>query len=257
MGQGQALSHPSVASPVAGIISHPSREPVRSFFSLWSQDSGFTDSLRKKNLGRADKAAPGLSPPTALAVLPRDGRLPLPGEPPLSPPAVILCALRTALPELPEGFSLPSPAPRRLCPSAPDSRTLATFQRFGLPGFLLTSGMASLRPQLLQPPAPPAFAAPRRQHRGFMITSLFDWFHQPVIISLPKLFHQCRQHRTFGICKDKCPERHLPVARPVPEGRASRPLSLSGAAGRVTLLRKPALSPCQGASRPLHAAGLL
>lgn len=47
-----------------------------------------------------------------------------------------------------------------LSPSiGPDDRTLAAFQCFGLPGFLLPSRMALLGPQLLQPAAPPAFAA--------------------------------------------------------------------------------------------------
>lgn len=202
------------------------------------------------NLGRANKAVPGLSPPTALVILPRHGWQPLPGEPLLSPPAAILRALHTALPELLAGFSLPSSAPCHLCPLAPDGRTLAAFQRLGLPGFFLTSGMASLGPQLLQPPAPPAFAAPRRQHRGFMITSLFDWFHQPVIISLPKLFHQRRQRRMFGICKDKRPERHLPIARPVPADGASRPLGPSRSRGQR------GTSPCRGNQPYLRFKGL-
>jgi len=59
-------------------------------------------------------------------------------------------------------FSLPSSALRRLRPSAPNGRTLATLQRFGIPGFFLRSRMASLGPQLLQPPAPPAFTAGTR-----------------------------------------------------------------------------------------------
>lgn len=133
--QGPAPSHPSVASSLAGTISRPGHEPVISFFSLWSQDSGFTDSLHKKNSGKADKAAPRLSPPMVLTVLPRDERLPVPGESPLSPPTAILRALCTAFRELPAGFSLPSYAPCRLHPSAPDGRTLAAFQRVGLPGF--------------------------------------------------------------------------------------------------------------------------
>lgn len=60
-------------------------------------------------------------------------------------------------------------AASRICPAlihtglvlsiGPSDSTLAAFQRFGLPGSLLPSRMASLGPQLLQPAAPPAFAA--------------------------------------------------------------------------------------------------
>lgn len=101
--------------------------------------------VSQTNLGRANKAVPGLSPPAA------------PGEPPLLLPATVPCALCTALPELPAGFSLIRAG---LSPSiGPDDRTLAAFQCFGLPGFLLPSRMALLGPQLLQPAAPPAFAA--------------------------------------------------------------------------------------------------
>lgn len=46
-GQGQAPSDPSVASPVTGTISCRSHEPVTSFLSLWSQDSGFTGKFGK------------------------------------------------------------------------------------------------------------------------------------------------------------------------------------------------------------------
>ena len=46
-GQGQAPSHPSVASPVAGTVSHPGHEPLTSFFSLWSQDSDFAGKFGK------------------------------------------------------------------------------------------------------------------------------------------------------------------------------------------------------------------
>lgn len=43
-GQGQALSHPSMA---AGTISRPGQQPVTSFLSLWSRDSGFTERFGK------------------------------------------------------------------------------------------------------------------------------------------------------------------------------------------------------------------
>lgn len=139
-GQGQALSHPSIVSPAAGTISHPGHQPVANFLSLGSRIQ-----VSQTNLGRANKAVPGLSPPAA------------PGEPPLLLPATVPCALCTALPELPAGFSLIRAG---LSPSiGPDDRTLAAFQCFGLPGFLLPSRMALLGPQLLQPAAPPAFAA--------------------------------------------------------------------------------------------------
>lgn len=64
-----------------------------------------------------------------------------------------------------------------------------------------------------------------------MITSLFDWFHQPFIISLPKLFHQRRQHCVIGICKDKRPEQHLPITHQSPwagPASPSAPLALGG-----------------------------
>jgi len=179
-------------------------------------------------LGRANQAAPGVSPPAALAALAKDGRLLLPGELPVSPPAAILRALRIAFPELPTGFfpalvcTAPSPS---ISPQRQDLGHLAALRHPGIfpkeqDGFIRTS-------------AAPASSSSRlhRRHQGFMITSLFDWFHQPVITSLPKLFHQRRQHRTFGICKDKRPERHLPIARPVPAGRASRPLGPSHSQG--------------------------
>lgn len=108
-GQSPALAHPSGASPVAGTISHPSAEPATSCFSLWSQDSGFTGN-RGKSKGSGAQARSATSSP-------RDGRQLLPAEPPLSSPATILCALRTALLELPAGSSLPSPAPRQHPPS--------------------------------------------------------------------------------------------------------------------------------------------
>lgn len=52
-GQGQALSHPSTVSPAAGTISHPGHQPVTSFLSLWSQDSGFADKFGKSKQSSA------------------------------------------------------------------------------------------------------------------------------------------------------------------------------------------------------------
>lgn len=83
-----------------------------------------------------------------------------------------------------------------------------------------------------------------------MITSLFDWFHQPFIISLPKLFHQRRQHCVIGICKDKRPERHLPITHPVPMGRASQPLGTSRSRGQW------GMSPCCQNQPCLHSKEL-
>lgn len=144
---GSGPSHPSAAFPIAGTISHPSHQPVTTFFSFWSPIQ-----VLQANLRRADNAAPRLSPTTAHAVLPRDGWKLLPGEPLL---CAILRALHTALPELPPGFSLPS----LVSVHRPPTQDLSAFQCFGLLGFFLASGMASLGPRLLQPPAPPAFAA--------------------------------------------------------------------------------------------------
>lgn len=83
-----------------------------------------------------------------------------------------------------------------------------------------------------------------------MITSLFDWFHQPFIISLPKLFHQRRQHCVIGICKDKRPERHLPITHPVPMGKASQPLGTSRSRGQW------GMSPCCQNQPCLHSKEL-
>lgn len=83
-----------------------------------------------------------------------------------------------------------------------------------------------------------------------MITSLFDWFHQPFIISLPKLFHQHQQHCTIGICKDKRPERHLPITHPVPTGRASQPHRTSRSPGQW------GMSPCCQNQPCLHSKEL-
>lgn len=193
-----------MVSPAAGTISHPGQQPVTSFLSLWSQDSGFTDQFGKSKQSSART---------------------LPGEAPLLLPATVPCALRTALPELPAGFSLPSSTRGCLCPSAPVTGPWLPFRASASRGF------AAEQDGFVRTSAPPACSSSRlrRQHRGFMITSLFDWFHQPVIISLPKLFRQRRQHRTVGICKDKRPERHLPEPTAGPAG--PQPRSLLATAG--------------------------
>lgn len=194
------------------------------FFSLQSRDPGL-----QANSGRGNKAAPGLSPSPAhqgMGGSRSSGSHRCPRR-----------ALLAALPELLAGLSLPWSAPHRLCPSAPDGRISAAVHGFILPGLVLPSGDGFVRTS-----APAACSSSRPRRRDSLITSLFDWFHQPVISCLPKLFRQRRQRRTFRICKDKRPERHLPPSagargqhRPGP-----RPLRLSGAVGHVTLLQKPA-----------------
>lgn len=189
-GQSPALAHPPGASPVAGTISHPSAEPATSCFSLWSQDSGFTGNRGKSKGSGAQARSATSSPRDGRHRSPRSHRSPLP--PPSSAPSALLswsCQQDRPCPRLHRAsIHLPTLRPPGIFPDKQD-------------GFVRTS-------------APPASSSSRlhRRQRGFMITSLFDWFHQPVIISLPKLFQQRRQHRAFGICKDKCPQRHRPAA---------------------------------------------
>lgn len=199
-GQGQAPLHPSAPQQ-----QEPSPTPARDELLQPLDDPGCTGGL-EKFWGEHIASSPALSngtrgPPEGPAV-PRGAS---------EPPTLLSWSFW-------EDFPCPCLPARHLTQhrfrtARPDDRTLAAFQRAAFPGFFLLKGIALLGPQLLLPPAPPAFSQTCRWHRGFMITSLFDWFHQPVSISLPKLFHQCRQHRAFRIGKDKHRERHLPGPR--------------------------------------------